>query len=500
MHAWISYVLLTSVSPAAEHYHSSSTSADLDDELDLMQISKALTLVHKHSKVKNHAQDQEYHWATRARNSARSTSATYVSPSNFSAGPSWSWKNELNEQVRHSPLIDDAMNVYITTTSRVRKFTSNGKQLWTWSSTPETGIMCDSPTLYKGAVILLARNDGTPTLISLRMSDGTIIWNKPYDGFYEGNDAKSMSVFNDTVFFGAVRPPSETNATNLVVAASAVDGSYLWEYFTDDVMWNFSPASPGDETLIFSGSCGAVFRISFEGKLIWRAGPSHPDKICTPSGGALGPLGLFYAEYNEYSPNIFDDQNGVLAAYRVSDGTLAWRKDLGRRGAQYPAVGMLDGRVAVIVPVGDNPQPPMPKTVETEILKTVFGGALKGAIFALDALDGSMIWQWEEPPWPHMSGAGEAEMQDAPRPPWPDEGACWPDALAIPLLLGDGTVYYGSSHGGGLSAIRDSNHNGIIEPSEVNTFETGYCFLNSPSAAPGMLVAAPCWGDVYVFK
>merc|ERR1712187_933302 len=77
---------------------------------------------------------------------------------------------------------------------------------------------------------------------------------------------------------------------------------------------------------------------------------------------------------------------------------------------------------------------------------------------------------------------------------------CLPDHQGIPLIAGDGTVYGSSSHNGDLTAIKDVNDNGVIEPEEVSTFKIGIEFLNSPSLAPGMLVAAPCWGPVYVFK
>ena len=41
---------------------------------------------------------------------------------------------------------------------------------------------------------------------------------------------------------------------------------------------------------------------------------------------------------------------------------------------------------------------------------------------------------------------------------------------------------------------------GIIENSEVSFFPTPCAFLNSPSLASGLLVADPCWCDMYVFK
>lgn len=471
------------------------------EELELLQVGTQLMPSLEHDTkaddtvLNADAEDGEYYWQSRSRGLTRSGSAAYTAPSNFSAGPSWTWKNELHEQVRHSPLIDNSKNVYITTTSRVRKFNSDGELLWSWQSTPEEGTMNACPTLYKGTIIVVKKQEGQATAISLKMIDGTVDWQHTYLVNHNG-DASSTSVVNGMLIFGAQRGKAAGN--NLVVAANATNGDPLWEYYTDDVFWNFSPSAHSDGSLIFSCSCGATFRISSEGKEIWVAGLRHSgSKMCTPSGGTLGPNGLFYAEYSQAD----DDNDGVLAAYQLSDGALKWKKHLGRRGSQYPAVGMLNGHLAVIATVGDNPAPPLPKVVERMILqKMPTPGQLSNAIIALDAASGTILWQFEEPGWPHVAGAGEIESLNASRPDWPKEGACFPDANSIPLLLGDGTVYSASSHDGVLRAIQDKNHNGAIEASEVTTFETGNCFLNSPSAAPGMLVVAPCWGDVYVFK
>ena len=64
----------------------------------------------------------------------------------------------------------------------------------------------------------------------------------------------------------------------------------------------------------------------------------------------------------------------------------------------------------------------------------------------------------------------------------------------------DGTVIASSSHKGNMTVIRDANKNGIIEDDETTAFPTGVAFLNGPAAAPGMLVASPCWGPMYVFR
>merc|ERR1711972_784310 len=116
-------------------------------------------------------------------------------------------------------------------------------------------------------------------------------------------------------------------------------------------------------------------------------------------------------------------------------------------------------------------------------------------VMAFDAATGATLWSSEEEPYDHVVGAGERDKHYSL-----DGEVCYPDAQGIPLISGDGTVYTSSSHHGDLRALKDSNNDGVISPWEVSTFKTGRCFLNSPSMAPGMLVAAPCWGPMYVFK
>ena len=119
----------------------------------------------------------------------------------------------------------------------------------------------------------------------------------------------------------------------------------------------------------------------------------------------------------------------------------------------------------------------------------------RNGVLAMDAATGATLWYSEDRSWPSVVGAGETDEHNAT-----DGIACWPDAQGIPVIAGDGTVYTSSSHHGDLRAIRDADGDGVISPSEVSIFETKNSFLNSPSLAPGMLVAAPCWGPMYVFK
>jgi len=476
---------------------------ELSDEISMMQVWHMSNLK---AAVQNAQQDaigvqgeEEYYWSRRGRGLRTDSYSPHTAPRNFSAGPTWVWQNEFKEMVRHSPLIDTDLNIYVATGVRLRKFDSNGHLQWMWHAAP-TQHLQDSPTLYNGNIftVIKEEEDSAVTLMSMSMSTGMVNWQRHLHGAKKGLDSEALLITNNTMFFGARTLIAD--GTDTVIAANVSDGSVLWKYVVGETMWNFSPSTPGDGTLLFSSSCGAVFRLSFQGELIWKAGQSHPGVICGVSGGALGPNGIFYAEYTEAihltSALNFNSVNDTLAAYNVTDGSLVWKRNLPYRAAQYPAVGKLgrDGPLAVVAPLGDNPQKPWPKLAEATFLKAN-GGTMRNFVMALDAGTGETLWISEDTPYPDLVAAGDRDEHNAT-----DGEVCYPDAQGIPLIAGDGTVYTSSSHHGDLRAIRDSNNDGVISPSEVSTFKTGQCFLNSPSIAPGMLVAAPCWGPMYVFK
>eukprot|EP00438_Fugacium_kawagutii_P000259 Skav212304 [mRNA] locus=scaffold732:710861:713874:- [translate_table: standard] len=104
--------------------------------------------------------------------------------------------------------------------------------------------------------------------------------------------------------------------------------------------------------------------------------------------------------------------------------------------------------------------------------------------------------------WDHFAAAGDEEkFVERSLHPTKEGVMCLPDAQGIPVINEiDGTVFFSSSHSGNLTAIRDANNDGIIDANEVTNFAPGSAFLNSPSMAPGILVAAPCWGPTYVFR
>mmetsp|Transcript_21525 Transcript_21525/g.53854 ORF Transcript_21525/g.53854 Transcript_21525/m.53854 type:complete len:487 (-) Transcript_21525:94-1554(-) len=468
-------------------------------------MSEALTATHtagksmlEHSLHVATGREAEHYWTSRGGDMMTRSYVPYEVPSNFSSGPAWIWPNELKEQIRHSPLIDADMNIYISSTTRIRKLSSEGDLLWTVKI---DGKFVTCPTLVGGELLALESHSRSgedswyPILMSIDIQSGALNWNRSYEEYSVGSEANSVSSYNGTTFFIVTKESFQPSA---VVAANSSDGNLLWEYQLDEAVWNFAPASPGDGTLLMGGSCGSVWRLSFAGELLWRAGPAplEKDATCGTSGGALGPNGIFYNAYSR-TTIPFVKAEGIISAHRVSDGSLLWEKKMPVRASQYPAVGQLgpDGKLFVALPLGDNPFPPLvPEKAEEALVAEVLG-PLRNVVYTLDAATGDVLWQSEEEPYNLLTAAGEREQHN------PDDGSiCLPDSQGIPLIAGDGTVFASSSHTGQLRAMKDKNSDGVIDASEVSIFETHECFLNSPSAAPGMLVAAPCWGPVYVFK
>merc|ERR1719327_1234583 len=246
-------------------------------------------------------------------------------------------------------------------------------------------------------------------------------------------DANGMLIVHDPdcnnrVYFAA---QSVNGHPDNIVAANPYTGKIMWWKPIKDTVWNFKPATPGDGSVVFSTSCGGAYRIASDGWVMWKheVADKQAGKRCTPSGGALGPNGVFYAVWAE-SGSAFGGHgvDGRVAAYRVSDGASLWNRTFpAMRGGQYPAVGKVgpDGRLAVVCALGDNPLPPMNASQEESIMrfKTENEKTLKNYVVALDAETGSTLWQSEEEPWSHLYGAGETEEHNAR-----DGGACFPDA------------------------------------------------------------------------
>mmetsp|Transcript_56723 Transcript_56723/g.135093 ORF Transcript_56723/g.135093 Transcript_56723/m.135093 type:complete len:525 (+) Transcript_56723:131-1705(+) len=501
----------------------------------------------------------EHHWLKRggALTSNSYTSAT--SASSIEEPPSWTWKNALDEQVRHTPLIDVERNIYIQTAVRIRKFNPDGALLWTWEVNRSTdGRMNIAPVLHEEQILLATSwpQCAHGAVQALSTLSGQLVWRLPVTRCLT-HDATSLFVENNVLVFGTKDLGRQTSyddehgGTNVVVGMQLRSKEELWTYETDDVVWNFMPSSVGDGTIMFSTSCGGVHRINLHtGALLWKAGRlgdiGGASRMCGCGGGVLGPNGKFYAEYNDdLAGQLPSTERAKVAAFEVSNGERLWERAFAARsfppvtaaelslstvsaamgelgGWQYPAVGEIDGRTVVVAPVGSiTGRPPWPEHWPIpDWLKAMgyvaqlhvswfrryvwFAPSLQNEVVALDGDSGAVLWRYAMPIWDHWAPqSDEADVYQRSTRQAEDplvDVLCLPDNQGIPLITGDGTVYASDSHRGELFAIKDKNKDGVIEESEVQRFVTNKEFLNGPSLAPGLLVAAPCWGDAYVWK
>jgi len=485
--------------------HGAWAEADGAEECDVTLLQ---TNVEHTNSVQSHG---PYYWVKRGGATTGSIGYTpYSAVSDFSRGPAWVWNYSNDEQVRHSPLIDHKKNIYVTTKQHLYKFNADGELLWTWQ-TPN-GILTASPALYKGNVFLLSYHPRWEEVYvnALDMDRGHLVWTQTLVPAWLGSDSQSVTVEDGIVIF-AKKSSEEGVGNDMWHAMKSSDGSQLWEYAMGEVVSNALPSTPGDGTLLYASSCGGAARINLKGKKLWRSGQPLESNTCSRGGGSLGPNGVFYTEYTTHQGHAH------VSAYQVSDGKLLWeRKFPHYGGGQYPAVGKLgkDGPLAVVVAIGDTPGTlPFQFTREPKLHRKYMNDAgyrkqigvkdQKNAVVALDAANGKVIWRWEEKAWDHVAAQGD-EDERMLRRLWtraPGNAECMPDNQGIPLIAGDGTVYASSGHAGDLTAIHgDADGNGVISQTEVSSFVTHQAFVNSPSLAPGMLVAAPCWGPMYVFK
>lgn len=128
---------------------------------------------------------------------------------------------------------------------------------------------------------------------------------------------------------------------------------------------------------------------------------------------------------------------------------------------------------------------------------------LQNRVVALRADNGKELWRYDAPSWDHFGAAGDEEgfverskaFRSGENLP-----VCLPDLQGIPVINSyEGRVYMSSSHDGNLTVLEDVNKDGVVQQNETVSFAPGVAFLNSPSMAPGLLVAAPCWGPTYVW-
>lgn len=457
---------------------------------------------------------RKYYWPTAFGHPSHYGVAPWPQPTNLSTSFSWRWHHPdgVFHELPIAVVIDDQKNVYASAERYSYKLSPNGEVIWKYQQIAGTP---DGPSIMDGTFF----GDTTSGhVFAVDMETGKEKWVKKVDTTICG-DTGFLSAYHGVVIVSTGTKECHAGpGCKTVRALNASNGNQLWEFDTDNAMWDFMAQFTQDDTVIFQDSSGVIYRLELErGKLLWKNG-GVPGSW-TDGTQFLGSNGIVYQTNNDLEMT----GSGNLGAYRVSDGTFLWKQEVPKSPNTSPVVGRLgkSDRLSVVMPIGHQTGfgafPPtvlflwswfswLGVTTAWIILKPIHLFSIwlgdyqrflwrtvprQHDIYVFDAETGSLQWKWEGPINYQVNANGdEAAFQD--RVNLKMRTACWPTPWSAARIGSDGTIYVGDESGI-FFAIRDVNGDNRIDDDEVSAFNTQTNFPSCGSAhAPGMVVVANC--------
>mmetsp|Transcript_151703 Transcript_151703/g.484874 ORF Transcript_151703/g.484874 Transcript_151703/m.484874 type:complete len:573 (+) Transcript_151703:68-1786(+) len=304
----------------------------------------------------------KYYWANQKGDLNRTGLSAHAVPFDLRRqAPAWRWTDPEPGVIRATPLIDDRLNLYMSTINgRVIKLSPEGSVLWTYRS--KYGVQPSVPALMDG---LLFGNTEKGWIYALDMETGEEVWAVQASNG-TASDTASMFAASGVVVAATMMPVEgrqeafQTN--NALVALSSRDGAHKWTHLmTGYNIYNFQGASPGDGTMVFMDSSGGVYRLNLEtGAMLWESGiADRQASFFTTAAAVVGPNDVVYCVSN-YGKH-HDGDNGIVHAYNLSDGQPLWRTNVTLHAMQAVAIGRLAGSegLSVVFGIGTNPGYPM---------------------------------------------------------------------------------------------------------------------------------------------
>lgn len=441
-----------------------------------------------------------YHWAN---NGERHGKVEIRAPRALKTRPAWTFMEEQKGEkskrfpnatgmMRANPLVDDKLNVYMSTvtTGNIYKLSPEGEVLWSHS---RNGAKIGGTSSLHDGKVIAADNKGN--VFALDMETGNKLYNTQIATFI-ADDAWSLasSESDNTVVVPAVRDdllaenPKRQN--DRVVALEATTGKVKWAFsLIGDAKLINAAFSIRSGSVVFSDTLANVYRIDLQtGKSVWQSNAKKCDAE-TIGGATIGPRGdKVYVTWNELGWEVNSiTLSGKLGCYNFTDGRHLWTYSFQHPTFAPPSVGIVGhgkmAEYAVVVPNGMRPDLPDPEMGVGDN----FGDEKKSRLTIIRAEEGvyeGMIRTWYDLE-PYYGSAKGDEFRD---------DACQPMlALSEATIGGDGTVYLGHMDGS-LYSFHDDDENAWYEPWEVGTYATSAGFASRPIVAPGLLLAAPCDG------
>ncbi|CAK9025961.1 unnamed protein product [Durusdinium trenchii] len=469
-----------------------------------------------------------HHWPMQKGTPERTGYSPHVMP-NISKSEAWTWQAEILDIHRATPLIDDQLNVYVTSIAgRSVKFSPDGKKLWSHYTGVERGGVPGVPVI-EGDRLLMLSTFGF--LISIDLETGAEVWSRKVTQMSDST-TDCLLATQGVVVLSAMDPVVSTLAAgrtqrwnhenNRVLGLSVSDGSVVFKFAPYTTVYNFQASTQHDGSFVFQDVTGAVYRVTLEGKLVWYGGAIDPKSASTAA--AVISEGKVYAVCNVGGgmKEGMSEGKGHLHAYDYVTGRKLWWQELPYEGNQAVAVGQLPGAkgLSLVMGMGKNPGIPwfmlvakilpswmVPWTYPIYALTLRyphwFAWPQNRAILAFDAETGDLQWWHELPAYQKLASEGDNEKFLERYQGWTNnpnnEPVCMPDANSQPVIDGAGTAFV-PFQDGHVYAVRDANGDGKISPDEVQSHHVGDAFQASLAMAPKMLVALDCQGRLKVFK
>jgi len=449
-----------------------------------------------------------YYWPHARGHPGEYSTTDLVGPeTSLNTSLAWSWHHpdgRYHTVVTSGPLIDDMKNIYLASEDGVRKFRPDGNVAWYYKS---EAPIATCPSLMDG---MLFGNTINGHVFALDMESGEAIWDKTCAQAIAGDTAYVES-YDGIVITGV--DPSPSGGANRVLGLNAHTGHQVWEFHSDNFLWNFMPLLTPDDAVIAMSISGDVYKIGLHnGTLLWKANsPPKSSSSFSDGGVILGPDGTSYTCSN-YEGSGQEGERGALRAFALGDGHMLWEQVLDKPCNSWPVVTR-DG-ATVVVPSGSFVSSPSASNPElrdyfhkSAIAMHKFSLSLgnkelrrygipdkRATVMAFDAKTGEPSWSKDLPPYGRMAAAGDEEGY-LERQGLHHRDQCLPAQFGAPTISGDGTFYVGRADGN-LYAVRPDGNGGAV----VSTFQTGAGFLHpGTSWAPGMMAVTSCDG-LFVWK
>lgn len=459
-----------------------------------------------------------YYWPTQKGTASRTGFSPYPVP-DLGKQPTWSWSDPHEDTIRATPLVDDKLNVYLSTVAgRIYKFDPDGLMLWKREMPFGTQVV---GCLYDGKFITATK---AGLVVAIDMESGADRWQAPVSPInVTQGDTASMLAYDGLVISAthSARGENGGGGNSDVVAIRAEDGAMVWRYLPEVHTFNFQASTPGDGTIVFQDRGGGLYRLNAtDGHEIWKSGKrGAPWNESFTTGAAVCHEGRVFVVSNTGSSPLHPD-TGFLHVYRLEDGAALWEHRLMYSANQAVAIGphpTRKGKSIAVLGMGTNPGMPaaaIASQIEpwlplgfVHFVDLFFGWVFiknPAAMAAYDTETGARLWHHELPPFRKFATKGDSERllrrhTDIASNNKHNDLLCLPDSCSQPVIGPDGTSYTGWQDGR-IYAIRDANGDGKIDDGEVVFHEFTDGFQGSMGMAPGLFAAAPCGGGLYVWR